>query len=165
MEFIKKVMQLLNEKKYDECLSKCKKKLQIDPENSIAMFGVSYCLFLKGDYEKSIEFADKNELKIREHELLVLIEMVKVYNLVSMNKFDEDMKFLLDKLRKEENEEVSNNSKFFIVLYHIFNSDLKKAKENYDGLDINKKKEIMNYLLNGAIKGKTAEMIKRYLNF
>lgn len=165
MKFIEEVMLLLNEKKYDLCLSKCEKKLQIDPENSLAMFGISYCLFLKGEYEKSIQFAEKNELKIREHDLLVLIEMVKVYNLVSMNKFDEDMKNILYKLQNEKDSQIVNTSKFFIILYHIFNSNLSDAKENYDSLEVEKKKEVMNYLLKNVIKGKKAEMIKRYLNF
>jgi tetratricopeptide (TPR) repeat protein len=163
MEFIKEIIELLNKKKYEECLSKCEKKLQIEPDNSIAMFGITYCLFLKGDHKKSIEFADKNKLKIRERDLLVLIQMIEVYNLVSMNKFNEDMKILLDKLKKEK-KEISNSAKFFLVLYHIFNSELNSAKDNYEELDLEKKKEIMRFLLKDSVKGKTAEIIRKEMN-
>jgi len=164
MKLIEEILQLIKEGKYDECLVKCERKLQIDPENSVALFGISYALFHKGEYEKSYAYAQKNLLKVKENEINVLLRFVGLYDLISMNKFDKDMKSLLDSL-DTENEKTSNKIKMFVILYHIFNSDSKKANELYGELSEERKKEFLNYLLDNVIKGKTAQKMKRYLKF
>lgn len=165
MKLIEEILQLIKEGKYDECLAKCENKLKIDPENSVALFGIAYTLFHKGEYEKSYSYAQKNVLKVREKDVNVLLRMVELYSLISMNKFDEDMKKILDSLGEEKNEKTSNKVKMFVILYHIFNNNSKKANELYGELSEGRKKEFLNYLLDNVIKGKTAEKMKRYLKF
>lgn len=164
MKLIEEILQLIKEGKYDECLVKCERKLQIDPENSVALFGISYALFHKGEYEKSYAYAQKNLLKVKENEINVLLRFVGLYDLISMNKFDKDMKSLLDSLNTED-EKTSNKIKMFVILYHIFNSDSKKANELYGELSEERKKEFLNYLIDNVIKGKTAKIMKKYLKF
>jgi tetratricopeptide (TPR) repeat protein len=166
MQLIEQILQLIKDKKYDECLSKCERKLQIDPENSVALFGISFALFHKGEYDKSYNYAKKNLLKVREKDISVLLRMVEVYNLVSMNKYNEDMKKILDSLEKEKsNEDVSDQVKTFLIMYHIFNKDSESANEMYNEMNEQKKKEFLNFLIENVIKGKTAKIMKNYLNF
>jgi len=166
MQLIEQILQLIRDKKYDECLSKCERKLQIDPENSVALFGISFALFHKGEYDKSYNYAKKNLLKVREKDISVLLRMVEVYNLVSMNKYNEDMKKILDSLEKEKsNEDVSDQVKTFLIMYHIFNKDSESANEMYNEMNEQKKKEFLNFLIENVIKGKTAKIMKNYLNF
>jgi tetratricopeptide (TPR) repeat protein len=166
MQLIEQILQLIKDKKYDECLSKCERKLQIDPENSVALFGISFALFHKGEYDKSYNYAKKNLLKVREKDISVLLRMVEVYNLVSMNKYNEDMKKILDSLEKEKsNEDLSDQVKTFLIMYHIFNKDSESANEMYNEMNEQKKKEFLNFLIENVIKGKTAKIMKNYLNF
>jgi tetratricopeptide (TPR) repeat protein len=166
MQLIEQILQLIKDKKYDECLSKCERKLQIDPENSVALFGISFALFHKGEYDKSYNYAKKNLLKVREKDISILLRMVEVYNLVSMNKYNEDMKKILDSLEKEKsNEDLSDQVKTFLIMYHIFNKDSESANEMYNEMNEQKKKEFLNFLIENVIKGKTAKIMKNYLNF
>lgn len=166
MKLSEEILQLIKDKKYDECLTKCEKKLQIDPENSVALFGVAFALFHKGEYEKSYAYAKKNLLKVREKDVNILLRMVEVYNLISMNKYNEDMKKILDSLEKEKsNEDVSNHVKTFLIMYHIFNKNTETADKMYGELNEQKKKEFLNFLIENVIKGKTAKIMKNYLNF
>lgn len=166
MKLSEEILQLIKEKKYDECLAKCERKLQINPENSVALFGVAFALFHKKEYEKSYAYAQKNLLKVREKDVNILLRVVEVYNLISMNKYNEDMEKILTSLEKENHDKnLSNQVKTFLIMYHIFNKNTEVADKMYDELDETRKKEFLNYLIDNVIKGKTANIMKRYLKF